>query len=92
MVSHFYALIYNVISMFMHYIFSFPSWEYYSGIRAYLGSACEDIASMLSEEEEGSHRKEKTHRKDKGKSPLFGELEGNKFPKLLLQTTHELNR
>jgi len=47
---------------------------------------------MLSEEEEASHRKEKDHRRDKGKSPLFGEMEGKKFSVLLLQTMHEINR
>ena len=57
-----------------------------------LGSACEDIASMLSEEEEASHRKEKYYRRDKGKSPFFGEMEGKKFSELLLQTMHELKR
>ena len=57
-----------------------------------LGSTCEDITSMLSEEEEASHRKEKAHRRDKGKSPLFGEMEGMKFLELLLQTMQELKR
>ena len=54
-----------------------------------LGSACEGIASMLSEEEENSHRKEKAYKRDKGKSPLFGEMEGKDFSELL-QTMHEL--
>ena len=44
-----------------------------------LGSASEDIASRLSKEEEASHRKNKAHRRDKGKSPLFGEMEGKIF-------------
>ena len=57
-----------------------------------LGSACEDIASMLSKEEEYSHRKEKAYKRDKGKTPLFGEMEGKNFLELLLQTMHELNR
>ena len=56
-----------------------------------LGSTCEDIASMLSEEE-ASHRKEKTHRRDKGNSPLFGEMEGKRFLELILRTMHEIKR
>ena len=57
-----------------------------------LGSAYEDIASMLSEEEEASHRKEKTYRREKGKSPLFGEMEGKNFSEILLQAMHDLKR
>ena len=56
-----------------------------------LGSACEDSASMLSEEE-ASPIKEKAYRRDKGKSPLFGEMEGKKLSELLVKYMHEIKR